>query len=71
MGTVRWAGKTSNRLEASSTSRGIVIAYIVSPLLEAADLLMGEASGGLLPLDVGERGMGTLHTALDSLNALK
>jgi hypothetical protein len=36
--------------------RIIVSAYLVSPLLESVDLLASEVRGGLLPLDVDERG---------------
>lgn len=46
-------------------------AYLIAPLLEAADLLAGEACGGLLALDVGERGARALNAALGVLDALE
>ena len=46
-------------------------AYLIAPLLEAADLLTGEALGGLLALDVGERGARALNAALGVLDALE
>jgi hypothetical protein len=46
-------------------------AYLIAPLLEAANLVAGEARGGLLALDVGERGARALNAALGVLDALE
>ena len=46
-------------------------AYLIAPLLEAANFLAGEARGGLLALDVGERGARALNAALGVLDALE
>ena len=48
-----------------------IAAYLVAPLLEAADLLAGQARFGLLALDVGERGARALNAALGVLDSLE
>jgi len=60
-------GKRADRREKSSAALDLA----PEPLLEAANFLAGEARGGLLALEVGERGARTLNAALGVLDALE
>nr|BAD33765.1 hypothetical protein [Oryza sativa Japonica Group] len=57
-----------SRQSIKQVERGQQSPYLVAAPLEAADLLAGEAGGGLLALDVGERGARPLHPPLGGLD---
>lgn len=56
-------------VQSQATAQGM--AYLVPAPLETADLLAGEAGGGLLALDVRELGAGELHAALGGLDPVQ